>query len=111
MTDMPKNWTELKELRERFGGGDGQAINRHSQRYYRWEAVGFFCLDRNLSCSAPYFTLMELQADPRIPVERGYIPQVIRFDGREEFGDGLSWPAAEEAAQRRIREIYKGGQT
>ncbi len=70
-------WKEIRELRANFGG-DKHAINRHSVRFYEWEGVGFFQLDRNMSCCPPCFELTDLYGDPRDSSPKCYIPPVFR---------------------------------
>lgn len=97
-------WTEITELRERFGG-DKSAINKHSVRVYHWPEMGWFKLDRNLSCCPPCYHLVELRGDPRTYSGEPYMPRVVKVDQKDYFGDGLPWTKAEAMAMKSIHEI------
>lgn len=96
---------EIKELRANFGGGDGRAINRHSVRYYEWEGVGHFAIDRILDTDPKCFEILELLHDPREPVTQPYVPPTLKIDGKRYFGDGLSWRKAESVAKAAIIKV------
>ena len=80
----------LKELyRERYGGGDGKAINRHSERRYQDDQGNLYIL----SCCNDVF--------PRIfeaygPFEETFIgvPPRLLVKGKEFWGHGISWKKA-----------------
>ncbi len=95
---------EMKALRESYGG-DKNAINRHSVRYYEWPDVGFFAIDRTLNGNPKFFELTELYHDPRKQSEKFYIPRTIPIGRNRYFGDGLNWPQAEQLASEAIQKI------
>jgi hypothetical protein len=101
--EIPAKWTEVKELRARYGGRDGRAINKHSRKIFHWPNVGWFELDRNLSGCPPFFELLELRRDPRENHET-YFPPKVNVGGKEYWGGGLSWFEAEKLAMEAIRE-------
>lgn len=83
---------EIPFSRESFGG-NRRAINRHSTREYITSDGNHYLLDRTLDALPPFFTLYELPA-----TSRRYVPRfgaLVRVDGRDCWGDGLSWAAAE----------------
>jgi hypothetical protein len=87
----------INELSVSFGG-DKNAINKHSIRYYKvmlFEKPIFFRLDRNLSGSPKFFNLTKMEHDPRETSDHDYIPRTVKVEGKENWGDGYSWPKAE----------------
>lgn len=86
-------WKELREFRQRFGGGDGKAIDRHSIRVYSYGRQRY-TLDRINSVSPPCFTLYYQDR-----LQRVFTP-VVLIEGQAMWGDNLSWEKAEEIAKK-----------
>ena len=89
------HWLEHPELRDRFGGGDGKAINKHSTRIYQY-GPNRYMLDRNLSIDPPLYTLYKPDRTERI------LTPIVKVDGEELWGDGLSWKKAEAKAKAAV---------
>ncbi len=80
----------LKFLYEdRYGGGDGRAIDKHVTRVYEDESGVQYQLDRDLSICPPCFEALG-------PIPKGFegIMPLIEIDGQRYFGDGISWKKA-----------------
>jgi hypothetical protein len=78
--------------RERYGGGDGKAINKHSDRTYRDQHGNKYLISRNLSTSPQSFAAYG-------PIKELYpgafqLLHPIWVNGKEEWGDDLSWDGA-----------------
>lgn len=84
---------------QRYGGSDGQALNRHHQRIY---AVGaqLFYLDRCLSGRPAHFNLCYFKPG-------ACSPTTIPVTGQEYWGGGMSWEQAELAAIQAIQAHLK----
>ncbi len=84
---------EMKKLtfqyEERYGGGDGRAIDRHVTRVYKDENGFRYHLDRDLSIIPPCFEALG-------PIPAGFegITPIIKINGERYFGDGISWKKA-----------------
>lgn len=88
-------WRELPELRDRYGGGDGRAIGRHSERVYQYGPTR-------------YILSRELDADPKCYNLHYFKPgktfaTTIPVGGSDYWGDGLSWPKAEALAYEAVK--------
>ena len=95
---------ELKDKRETYGNDD-RSINRHSIRVFRSKRPGNpepieFYLNKTLDGCPPFYCLYFYK-----PVSS--LPTMMKIDGKEYWGSGLSWDKAEAMAMNRIRELFK----
>jgi Cation transport ATPase len=94
--------TRLKNIaetgRQYFGGRyDDRAINSAAERTYQDYFGRTFHIRRDLDADDKPFQLL----GPSTPEIQGILP-VMKVDGQKSFGRGLSWQAAEAAADRAI---------
>ena len=80
---------ELKEERRETRLPD--TINHHIQRVYEHEG-SFYMLDKTLDGAPPFYTFYGLHFDPRKDCG---MPTRIEVEGKEYWGDGLTWKEAE----------------
>jgi len=71
----------------------GEAINHHHRKFYE-EAGSFYLLDKTMDGAPPFYSFHALDFDPRIG--GGFIGPHIQVQGKDYWGDGLSWGEAEE---------------
>lgn len=86
---------ELKDRRETYGH-DERAINKHSIRVYETSGVrGLkkmeFTLNRTLDGCPPFYELYYFKPDT-------FLPTHLKVNSEQYWGDGLSWPKAEQQA-------------
>jgi hypothetical protein len=100
--------TELKNKRETYGGrGDERSILRHSVRVFRSkrpvdnEPIEFY-LNKNLDGCPPIFCFYFYK-----PVSSR--PTMMKIEGNEYWGSGLSWEKAEVLAMKEIRNLLGRG--
>ncbi len=80
----------LKEInRERYGGSDGRAINKHSSRIYETSDGQLVVLDRTLDMAPPAFEI----TGPYAKDFQGVTP-ITKVNGERFFCDGQSWNKA-----------------
>lgn len=88
---MKRSPMVLMEIhRDTFGGNDGRAINRHSERMYINQNGELFQLDRTLDAYPKFFTLVG-------PFRVHYVGVLHAFPielGKSTWGEGMSWPNA-----------------
>lgn len=75
---------------------DATSINRHSIRTFEFDGQEFI-MDRTTDGNPPFYQLMQL--DPGTAM-----PRTIQVDGKDYWGDGLSWPQA----TRKLKETLRG---
>lgn len=78
------------EYQESYGGGDGRAINRHTTKSYQGSDGIDYRLDKNLSGCPPFYEITKVD-----PSKGDHILPVIPVNGKNLWGDGLSWDNAE----------------
>jgi hypothetical protein len=82
--------SKLVEIeRHVYGGGDGKAINRHSERVYRMSDGRIVKLSRNLSFVKPEFEIIG-------PIQQDYVGVCpnTEVDGSRHFGKNWPWSKA-----------------
>lgn len=83
-------------------GGDSRAINRHRTKTYQIEGENtFLCLSRCKDVIPPYFEMWLCDNKP------GFV-KYIKIDGKELWGDGISWKKAYNIFKKKIEEICNG---
>lgn len=93
---------EVPHSRETFGG-DERAINRHSQRQYKVPGHDpIIYIDRNNSGCPPFYKLFYFNPGATLAT-------TIQVDGKEYWGDGLSWPKAIAKASETISRLLETG--
>jgi hypothetical protein len=90
---------EIKYRRVIYGH-DEHAINKHSTRIYMVSGVRKpkateFTLNRTLDGCPPFFELCYFKGD-------SFSPTHLKVNGEQYWGDGLSWPKAEQQAFKAI---------
>lgn len=69
-----------------------ESINHHLQRVYEHEG-NFYMLDKTMDGVPPFYTFYALSFDPRV---KSGIPDKVKIEDKEYWGDGLTWEHAEE---------------
>lgn len=87
----------IKEIDREIFGHDKRAINKHSTRTYEDESGNLYKLDRTLDGAPPFFAAY----GPYGPDFRGVLPRLL-IDGKEYWGDGISWKKAEAILRRAL---------
>lgn len=106
---------EVKANRDFYGGGDGNAINRHAERIYDVGGA-YYEINKTLDGVPPFYELLtrgdlvlrdyngyksvESLSDRYNP----YFPKTIQVDGEDYWGSGLTWREAEALAFEAMRE-------
>lgn len=87
----------IHEIDRDYYGHDERAINKHSTRTYTDEDGNLYKLDRTLDGVPPFFAAY----GPYSPDFKGILPRLL-IDGKEYWGDGISWNQAEKILKEAI---------
>ena len=87
----------LREIKRNIYGHDRYAINRHSERVFEDEGGNLFVLSRTLDGCPPFFEAY----GPYRKEHEGALPR-LKVEGQEYWGDGWTWPKAEESFCREL---------